>query len=315
MKPKQLFFLILLAVNFLNAASCYAYRDLETGVFLTRDPAGIADGPNVYTYVQQNPWSKFDPDGLSAKQILEVLARGGKTLRGTVIQHAEDGRAMINGRRVGIPRNAVAGEIFKKNGYEIPISREGFPDFSKSLHEGTHNGKKINPTVTLDDMKGNYGSDFTEANRKAGIDPGYLEEHQLTWHHHEDLQTMQLVKKDLNNEFSHSGGAAIIKAAKAQLLATIAPETAAVLMLEGASGAAIMAAAVKDGIAYADPGAKDIYEMTFGKLEGWADKIGNSFVAPARKAAMKEGQSDEDFESDRKQAIKDILERRALEGK
>lgn len=40
------------------------YRDLETGTFLTRDPAGFVDGPNLYAYVRQNPWSKFDPEGL-----------------------------------------------------------------------------------------------------------------------------------------------------------------------------------------------------------------------------------------------------------
>jgi RHS repeat-associated protein len=33
----------------------HAYRDLETGQFITRDPAGFVDGPNVYTYVRQNP--------------------------------------------------------------------------------------------------------------------------------------------------------------------------------------------------------------------------------------------------------------------
>lgn len=40
------------------------FRDLEAGVFLTRDPAGFVDGPNVYTYVRQNPWTMFDPLGL-----------------------------------------------------------------------------------------------------------------------------------------------------------------------------------------------------------------------------------------------------------
>ncbi|MBB5352681.1 RHS repeat-associated protein [Haloferula luteola] len=40
------------------------YRDLEMGVFLTRDPAGFVDGPNVYTYVRQNPWTMYDPHGL-----------------------------------------------------------------------------------------------------------------------------------------------------------------------------------------------------------------------------------------------------------
>jgi RHS repeat-associated protein len=42
----------------------YRYRDLETGQFLSRDPAGLVDGPNLYTYVLQNPWTKFDPLGL-----------------------------------------------------------------------------------------------------------------------------------------------------------------------------------------------------------------------------------------------------------
>ena len=38
------------------------YRDSVT--FLTRDPAGFVDGPNVYTYVRQNPWTYYDPYGL-----------------------------------------------------------------------------------------------------------------------------------------------------------------------------------------------------------------------------------------------------------
>lgn len=42
----------------------FRYRDLETGVFLSRDPAGFVDGPNLYAYVMQNPWSKFDAEGL-----------------------------------------------------------------------------------------------------------------------------------------------------------------------------------------------------------------------------------------------------------
>lgn len=41
------------------------YRDLEFGVFLTRDPLGFVDGPNVYTYVRQNPWTYHDALGLS----------------------------------------------------------------------------------------------------------------------------------------------------------------------------------------------------------------------------------------------------------
>jgi len=42
----------------------FRYRDLETGTFITRDPLGFVDGPNVYTYVVQNPWTYYDPMGL-----------------------------------------------------------------------------------------------------------------------------------------------------------------------------------------------------------------------------------------------------------
>jgi len=43
------------------------WRDLETGQYFTRDPAGFVDGPNLYAYVSQNPWSKFDPLGLEER--------------------------------------------------------------------------------------------------------------------------------------------------------------------------------------------------------------------------------------------------------
>ncbi|MDI1310859.1 RHS repeat-associated core domain-containing protein [Prosthecobacter sp.] len=51
----------------------FRYRDLETGVWLSRDPAGFVDGPNLYAYVKQNPWSQFDAHGLFISAILEKL--------------------------------------------------------------------------------------------------------------------------------------------------------------------------------------------------------------------------------------------------
>lgn len=45
----------------------FRFRDLETGAFLSKDPLGFVDGPNVYAYVQQNPWTAFDPDGLKTR--------------------------------------------------------------------------------------------------------------------------------------------------------------------------------------------------------------------------------------------------------
>jgi RHS repeat-associated protein len=48
--------------GFLNEG--FRYRDLSTGTFLTRDPLGFLAGLNNYTYVKQNPWTYFDPEGL-----------------------------------------------------------------------------------------------------------------------------------------------------------------------------------------------------------------------------------------------------------
>lgn len=42
-----------------------AYRDQETGTFLTRDPIGYQDGPNIYCYVHGNPITHFDAFGLN----------------------------------------------------------------------------------------------------------------------------------------------------------------------------------------------------------------------------------------------------------
>lgn len=54
------------------------YRDLETGTWLSRDPAGFVDGPNLYAYVQQNPWTHFDAHGLSIWiKGFKVLKNGG----------------------------------------------------------------------------------------------------------------------------------------------------------------------------------------------------------------------------------------------
>lgn len=42
----------------------------------------------------------------------------------------------------------------------------------------------------------------------------------LTWHHHEDMTTMQLVPKDINNEVAHTGGASFVKRANKAVKAT-----------------------------------------------------------------------------------------------
>jgi RHS repeat-associated protein len=56
----------------------FRYRDIETGVWLSRDPAGFVDGPNLYAYVMQNPWTKFDPLGLAEKEAKQKVSSEAK---------------------------------------------------------------------------------------------------------------------------------------------------------------------------------------------------------------------------------------------
>jgi len=45
---------------------------IEIRVWLSPDPAGFVDGPNLYAYVRNNPWSSFDPHGLANRKIGDV---------------------------------------------------------------------------------------------------------------------------------------------------------------------------------------------------------------------------------------------------
>jgi len=52
----------------------FRYRLLDEGVFMTPDPLGFVDGPNHFSYVQQSPWTYFDPLGL--EKVLGIHVQG-----------------------------------------------------------------------------------------------------------------------------------------------------------------------------------------------------------------------------------------------
>ncbi|MES2708703.1 MAG: DUF5615 family PIN-like protein [Verrucomicrobiota bacterium] len=64
------------ALGLLNEG--FRWRDIRTGTFLSRDPAGFVDGPNLYSYVRQNPWSAFDPEGLADERLVDVGSSGSR---------------------------------------------------------------------------------------------------------------------------------------------------------------------------------------------------------------------------------------------
>jgi NAD+--asparagine ADP-ribosyltransferase len=63
---------------------------------------------------------------------------------------------------------------------------------------------------TLSTIKG-YVDDFVEADKLADITPEYRQTNKLTWHHHQDCKTMQLIPTEIHQKTGHTGGLAIIK--------------------------------------------------------------------------------------------------------
>jgi uncharacterized protein len=60
----------------------------------------------------------------------------------------------------------------------------------------------------MDGLEGDRNRDFPRTDRAAGITKKYRLENNLTWHHHQNGRTMQLVPTDLHEAVRHTGGVA-----------------------------------------------------------------------------------------------------------
>jgi hypothetical protein len=146
------------------------YYSLETDTFITRDPAGMIDGPNLYCYVNQNPWTKFDPEGLDPNSYydptnydspgrgwvtndlyaLSTILNGGPT-SGAAAQHllnqlypvqkkVDTAAIMLVGGEVAAP---LVGATVKMSGAGIEYAA-GYKATTEVVEEGTGSG-----TVTV----------------------------------------------------------------------------------------------------------------------------------------------------------------------
>ena len=77
-----------------------------------------------------------------------------------------------------------------------------FPDFDSYVRQ----------QVEIEGMEGNYTTDYYKADEKAT--QRRLEEN--TWHHHQDLKTMQEIPRKIHERFTHYGASSIIKQNKKQ---------------------------------------------------------------------------------------------------
>ncbi|MBL9178092.1 MAG: HNH endonuclease [Verrucomicrobiaceae bacterium] len=226
------------------------WAEFDPGYDLASD---VRNGPNLYAYVRQNPWTAWDPHGLN---LVTKLAQKGLK----VISHDADGVAKVAGKRASdyMPRGVLPGgtynlpgDLGKKYPQGVKFDKEGFPDFSP-YRQG--------PDVRID-MTGDSGKDLLAADKKAGVTEAWRKERGLTWHHHQDGETMQLIPSEVNGNTPHIGGAAITRSAKKMaedagfmVADLIAPNTTAAYMAGGAGVLGYGKAIAKDVGENLDPG-------------------------------------------------------------
>lgn len=107
----------------------------------------------------------------------------------------------------------------KPHNYQFANSTYSFEGINDQLHQEYPNGVNFDAggypdfspyatEIVQIDMKGNYTTDYQDANQAAGFErtpEGY------TWHHHQDGKTMLLVPTDLHAAVGHTGGVSNIK--------------------------------------------------------------------------------------------------------
>jgi len=90
-------------------------------------------------------------------------------------------------------------ELAEKYPNGVRFTADGYPDF----------GPYATHRVTIDPhFAGNHTTDFTAANRAAGLRETGLDH---TWHHHQDGRTLLRVPTDLHDAVRHAGGVALSK--------------------------------------------------------------------------------------------------------
>lgn len=118
------------------------------------------------------------------------------------VQRLPSGKLPSNYRYAGqqYPMERLSPGLRAKYPAGVKFTSDGFPDFTPYA---SHTVKFPSPGFV-----GNRSTDFTQANRMAGLPS---KPRGWTWHHHQDGSTLQLVPEDLHEAIRHAGGVAIKK--------------------------------------------------------------------------------------------------------
>jgi len=93
------------------------YYSADLGRWLSPDPAGFVDGPNLYAYVGNNPWSAFDPYGLAAITSDIERAIQKDIVRAANLAEAFDYGAITDPKALGRPKHSKFQQMLEGSVY------------------------------------------------------------------------------------------------------------------------------------------------------------------------------------------------------
>lgn len=152
----------------------HRYYRPKLGRWLSGDPAGYVDGPNLYAYVGQNPWNFIDPLGLweynesmnhwktesnrSDVSIGYKMYAGFRLMGAALNPFQSDSAIRATSREFGEGVTQAAEEIDKS---PVPVPLKGVAKFGLGVGSAGHSLNPINITADL--------AETTEAVRERGV--------------------------------------------------------------------------------------------------------------------------------------------------
>ena len=150
-----------------------------------------------------------------ADKVGEILKATGGKLKKWTLGKLKNAKKGIFGKK---PLNAPNIEKWMKKGGKVETLEDGtwrYTDWEGNVVDYKNGHPDFSPhsrqSVDIGEQKGNYTSDYKDAQKASKKVPPKLSNEETVWHHNEDGKTMQEVDRTIHERFTHNGGVSASK--------------------------------------------------------------------------------------------------------
>jgi hypothetical protein len=192
---------------------------VSSGDWLCHDAAGFENGPNLYAYVKENPWSAFDPDGLKTKDDYRNDIVGAGQCRDEKMSKISGER----GSRAWYQKQARINEEYK---YKVYRAKKGIDEITATARK-MESVSRMEAGSINDELVNDEHASYVNFNRLDAVGaflPTKLGEH---WNHGEWGGVAKETMKEVVIAFATLGMGKLLSPAAKTTLALPAPRQVA----------------------------------------------------------------------------------------